>query len=153
MDPSYIPWPFRTFLRYMRNRDPSGDLWNMCHFWSNFEIADMTFFRSNAYRDLFRFLDEDGGFYYERWGDAPVHSLAAALLLPPEQVHHFSDFGYVHDGMQYCARGPTPEAFRRGEFVPGTNDPGEELGCRCKCDASIPKPRPICFNRLKRTVM
>jgi mannosyltransferase len=45
IDASYMPWPFRRALAVLRNRDERGDLWNMCHFWSNFEIADMDFFR------------------------------------------------------------------------------------------------------------
>ncbi|KNG50167.1 glycosyltransferase family 15 protein [Stemphylium lycopersici] len=58
--PSYAPWPFRPALAWLRNRDEKGDLWNMCHFWSNFEIADLDFFRSDAYRELFAMLDRDG---------------------------------------------------------------------------------------------
>ena len=66
IDPSWVPWPFRRPLSLLRNRDANGDLWNMCHFWSNFEIADMDFYRSKDYRDFFEFLEADGGFYYER---------------------------------------------------------------------------------------
>lgn len=33
--------------------------------WSNFEIADMVFWRSDVYMSFFEFLDEKGGFYYE----------------------------------------------------------------------------------------
>lgn len=33
--------------------------------WSNFEIADMDFWRSEAYQKFFAFLDTKGGFYYE----------------------------------------------------------------------------------------
>ena len=66
LDPSTAPWPFRKLLSFSRNRNRDGDLWNMCHFWSNFEIADMDFFRSKEYREFFEFLDADGGFYYER---------------------------------------------------------------------------------------
>ncbi|KAF1851652.1 glycosyltransferase family 15 protein [Cucurbitaria berberidis CBS 394.84] len=152
IDPSYLPWPFRRFLSLLRNRDAYGDIWNMCHFWSNFEIADMDFFRSPAYRSLFRYLDEDGGFYYERWGDAPVHSLAAALLLRPEELHHFSDFGYIHANLQYCTHAPTDEARRRGELVPMLEGRGEELGCRCTCDLGIKIVEPVCLNRIKQTV-
>ncbi|KAI4949107.1 hypothetical protein J4E91_005571 [Alternaria rosae] len=93
IDASWMPWPFRRMLAALRNRDERGDLWNMCHFWSNFEIADMDFFRGDAYRAVFDYLDRDGGFYYERWGDAPVHSLAAAMLLQPQELHHFSKRG------------------------------------------------------------
>jgi hypothetical protein len=50
---------------------------------------------SSARKHIVNYFDtsEDGGFYYERWGDAPVHTLAAAMLLKPEQLHHFSDVG------------------------------------------------------------
>jgi len=33
--------------------------------WSNFEIADMDFWRGPAYTEFFQFLDSKGGFYYE----------------------------------------------------------------------------------------
>ena len=33
--------------------------------WSNFEIADMDFYRGDAYTAFFDFLDAKGGFYYE----------------------------------------------------------------------------------------
>ncbi|CAO2651336.1 Nn.00g096330.m01.CDS01 [Neocucurbitaria sp. VM-36] len=141
--PSYAPWPFRYVLALLRNRDAKGDLWNMCHFWSNFEIADMDFFRSDAYRALFKYLDEDGGFYYERWGDAAVHSLGVGMLLRPEEVHFFGDWGYVHGGLQYC-----PAGRREGDRA--------ELGCRCKCggegDGGAREVEPVCLNRIRRTV-
>lgn len=35
---------------------------------SNFEIADMDFFRSEPYSRYFDHLDRSGGFSYERWG-------------------------------------------------------------------------------------
>lgn len=46
----------------------------------------MDFWRSDAYMEFFNYLDEKGGFYYERWGDAPVHSIGAALFLQKDQV-------------------------------------------------------------------
>ncbi|KAG5456374.1 MAG: glycosyltransferase family 15 protein [Olpidium bornovanus] len=85
-----------------------GNTYNLCHFWSNFEIASLDFWRSKAYMDYFGrsepappfctaafntplsrgdYLDQKGGFFYERWGDAPVHSIAAALLLKKDQIH------------------------------------------------------------------
>ncbi|KAI5850217.1 nucleotide-diphospho-sugar transferase [Morchella snyderi] len=73
-----------------------GTDYNNCHFWSNFEIADLNFWRGEAYTKYFDYLDKKGGFYYERWGDAPVHSVAAALFLPKDQIHFFSDVGYNH---------------------------------------------------------
>ena len=33
--------------------------------WSNFEIANMDLWRSEAYSKYFEYLDRSGGFYYE----------------------------------------------------------------------------------------
>ncbi|KAI0054089.1 glycosyltransferase family 15 protein [Auriscalpium vulgare] len=93
-----------------------GRTYNLCHFWSNFEIADLDFWRSDAYTRFFSHLDRKGGFYYERWGDAPVHSIAAALFLRKEQTHFFGDIGYRHAPLQLCPQG---DAWARG---------------RCSCD-------------------
>ncbi|KAL7411892.1 glycosyltransferase family 15 protein, partial [Mrakia frigida] len=82
--------------------DDGGKEYNNCHFWSNFEIADMDFWRSDAYLDYFNFLDQKGGFYYERWGDAPVHSIAAALFLPKDKIKFFDNHGYRHSAYQRC---------------------------------------------------
>lgn len=79
----------------------NGD-YNLCHFWSNFEIASLNFFRSEAYSKYFAFLDSTGGFFYERWGDAPVHSLGVGLFAPKDQVHHFADIGYSHPPASRC---------------------------------------------------
>lgn len=67
-DPSFAPWPLRPALAWLRNRNAESDLWNMCHFWSNFEIGDLDFFRGEEYTRLSDFLDREGGFYYERFG-------------------------------------------------------------------------------------
>lgn len=82
--------------------DNGGDTYNLCHFWSNFEIGDLNFWRGEAYRAYFDHLDKSGGFFYERWGDAPVHSIAAALFLPRDQVHYFEDMGYNHGVYTQC---------------------------------------------------
>ena len=37
----------------------------VCAVWSNFEIADMDFWRGPAYIAFFEYLDSTGGFYYE----------------------------------------------------------------------------------------
>lgn len=79
-----------------------GETYNLCHFWSNFEIGDLNFWRSDAYRAYFDYLDKTGGFFYERWGDAPIHSMAAALFLPRDQIHYFEDMGYNHGVYTQC---------------------------------------------------
>ncbi|EDO16941.1 hypothetical protein Kpol_1020p51 [Vanderwaltozyma polyspora DSM 70294] len=97
--------------------DDEGKTYNLCHFWSNFEIASLDFWRGDAYTQYFEFLDNAGGFFYERWGDAPVHSIAASLFLNRDEVHHFGDLGYFHNPFHQC---PIDEVFR--------------LGNRCACN-------------------
>lgn len=68
-------------MDYLSN--DGGETYNLCHcalpfhtyfahfliwhasVWSNFEIADMDFWRGEAYSKFFDFLDARGGFYYE----------------------------------------------------------------------------------------
>lgn len=40
--------------------------------WSNFEVADMDFWRGEAYQAYFQYLEIKGGFYYEVIGSLPV---------------------------------------------------------------------------------
>lgn len=82
--------------------DDGGENYNLCHFWSNFEIGDLDFWRGEAYGAFFDHLDKAGGFFYERWGDAPVHSIAAALLMDKSEIHYFEDIGYWHVPFQNC---------------------------------------------------
>lgn len=59
-----LPLRNDSLLNFVTN--DGGVTYNTCHFWSNFEIADLSLWRSNAYLKLFDHLDKSGGFYYER---------------------------------------------------------------------------------------
>jgi hypothetical protein len=72
--------------------------------------------RNESYRAFFDYLDHKGGFFYERWGDAPVHSIAAALFLPKRDIHFFNDLGYFHVPPLY-----QPSFFLCNCFVRGTD--------------------------------
>ncbi|GAO15981.1 uncharacterized protein UV8b_04477 [Ustilaginoidea virens] len=97
--------------------DDDGESYNNCHFWSNFEVGDLNWLRSKTYIDYFESLDRDGGFFYERWGDAPVHSIAAALFLNKTEIQFFNDIAYYHVPFTHC---PTSEKTRTA------------LRCHCK---------------------
>ena len=77
----------------------SENIYNGCHFWTNMEMGSLKFFRSEPYQSYFKFLDETGGFFYERWGDAPVRTLGLAALVDRNRVHYFDDIYYIHSGM------------------------------------------------------
>jgi alpha 1,2-mannosyltransferase len=82
--------------------DNGGETYNNCHFWSNFEIGDLDFWRGPAYTAFFDYLESLGGFYYERWGDAPVHSIGAALFGGTDKIHFFREIGYEHPPFTHC---------------------------------------------------
>ncbi|OLY82075.1 O-glycoside alpha-1,2-mannosyltransferase omh1 [Smittium mucronatum] len=98
--------------------------YNLCHFWSNFEIASFGFYRTKEYQSYFDFLDKTGNFFYERWGDAPVHSLAAGLFLKPSQIHFFNDIGYRHDDFYHC---PNQKPFLSSQSDKLDSIPSEKL--------------------------
>ncbi|CAK5277907.1 unnamed protein product [Mycena citricolor] len=110
--------------------------YNRCHFWSNFEIADLDLWRSESYLKYFDFLDRKGGFYYEvsRWGDAPVHTLGAAMFLRKDQIHFFNEIGYFHMPYEHCPEGP---AFTRGrcECDPAKSFDRSDVSCLANYDA------------------
>lgn len=133
--------------------------YNLCHYWSNFEISRVDVFRSELYQEYFEWLEKAGGFYDERWGDAPVHSLAMALILSADEnegvntsaMHYFRDIGYRHTTLTHCpANSPNQNppyqespAYKHGfskkienywanyDF-PISND-AIGVGCRCRC--------------------
>ncbi|KAI8072485.1 nucleotide-diphospho-sugar transferase [Gongronella butleri] len=102
-------WPAQKDSMWEFITNDNGETYNSCHFWTNFEIAALDLWRSNDYLKYFNYLDRSGGFYYERWGDAPVHSIAAAMMLRKDEFHFFNDIGYSHTGYVHC---PTQPAFR-----------------------------------------
>lgn len=114
--------------------DNNGDSYNLCHFWSNFEIADMDFWRGEAYMKYFEFLESKGGFYYERWGDAPVHSIGASLFAKKEQLHFFEDIGYRHNPYTHCPKG---ESHMKGK-------------CSCKVDDTFDYNGYACTDKYDR---
>lgn len=78
--------------------------YNYCHYWSNYEVGNLEFFRGEEYNLYFDALDKTGNFFYERWGDAPVHSMAVSYLLPPEKIQYFDNTGYYHGKIGNCPR-------------------------------------------------
>ncbi|KAJ2771388.1 alpha-1,2-mannosyltransferase ktr1 [Coemansia nantahalensis] len=119
--------PEKSLIHWVVNEKAE---YTRCHFWSNFEIVDLSLYRSAAYESYFQHLDRAGGFFYERWGDAPVHSFAAALLLRKEQIHWFEDIGYHHPGYSHCPNKP-------------------EMAARCVCngDHDYMNSRSLCRRR------
>ncbi|OAP61014.1 hypothetical protein AYL99_06018 [Fonsecaea erecta] len=140
--------------------DPqTGLTYNNCQFFSNFEIGSLGFFRDNpGNRRYFDWLERQGGFYYSRWGDAPVHTLSVTMFAPPERLWWFRDIGYQHDIARHCPpQGPSASTAEGGESTEESEEEEEEslasLSTRFWLPGSglekttrrpRPRPRPPC---------
>lgn len=103
--------------------------YNLCHFWSNFEIADLSIFRNEEYEELFQYLDGKGGFYYERWGDAPIHTMAMSLFLQKHDLHWFNDIGYYHAPYLQCPQESATFLKNRCSCNPDDDFSYDDLSC------------------------
>ena len=110
--------------------EDGGKSYNNCHFWSNFEIGNLNWLRSEGYSDFFDRLDRDGGFFYERWGDAPVHSIGAGILLPKEQIHFFNDIAYYHVPFTHCPTEEKVRMDRKCSCNPSDNFDWQDYSCK-----------------------
>lgn len=120
-----------------------GHTYNGCHFWSNFEIGSLDLWRSEAYRKYFDHLDQAGGFFYERWGDAPVHSIAAALFLRRDQVHFFDDLGYYHVPFTNCPFVPSVRQKNRCYCNPNDDFTWKGWSCTSRFYKVTNKEKPV----------
>ncbi|KAL2157602.1 hypothetical protein VTH06DRAFT_5981 [Thermothelomyces fergusii] len=112
-----VDWLTDKTRRPAHNEKANG--YSTCHFWSNFEIADLSFWRSRPYEDYFAHLDRAGGFFYERWGDAPVHSIALGLFEDKNRIHWFRDIGYQHIPFFNCPNSPKCRGCVTGRLTDG----------------------------------
>ncbi|KAF7559053.1 hypothetical protein G7046_g5105 [Stylonectria norvegica] len=116
-DTSAMKWVTDDVRRPDHNKKAHG--YSTCHFWSNFEVGDMAFWRSKKYEDYFNHLDRTGGFFYERWGDAPVHSIALGLFEDASKIHWFRDIGYQHIPFFNCPNSPKCKGCVTGRLTDG----------------------------------
>lgn len=131
-----------TLLRFFGN---PMDGYNLCHFWSNFEIANLNLWRRPEYQAYFHYLDSTGNFFYERWGDAIVHSLAAGMFLNKSEVHFFDDIGYkvsISKLFMLAASRPSWKhwlinAFSKHDSFAHCTDDGIHGKCMCPGKAKI----------------
>ncbi|CDK26196.1 unnamed protein product [Kuraishia capsulata CBS 1993] len=85
--------------------DRSAQRYSQCTFSTNFEIGRVSFFRSKEYAQLFELLDQNNGFFYERWTASNIHTIAVSLLLPRDVVMHVDPTGYTDiEGHISCPR-------------------------------------------------
>ncbi|KAF8151292.1 nucleotide-diphospho-sugar transferase [Crassisporium funariophilum] len=86
--------------------------WTGACMYNNFEISHRSVWESEIYTKHFLSLltllalltDNFVGFFYERWGDSPIHSYGLAMSLRQDQAMQFNDLGgvnYQHQAGEY----------------------------------------------------
>jgi len=64
-------------------------------YYNNFEVSALSIWLSQDFTDFINFIDNLGGIYYHRWGDAPIKSIAVSMFVPKNCTHIFR-IGYKH---------------------------------------------------------
>jgi hypothetical protein len=65
-------------------------------FYTNFEIAQLDFWRSPDFARFWEFINTERGIYLNRWGDAPLHFIALSLMVEEERIARLDGIGYRH---------------------------------------------------------
>jgi len=66
-------------------------------FYNNFEISALSLWKSPVWRAYIDHIDNIGGIYTLRWGDAPLHTIGVTMMLDRHEIHAFTDISYRHD--------------------------------------------------------
>ncbi|XP_013386701.1 glycolipid 2-alpha-mannosyltransferase-like [Lingula anatina] len=85
-------------------------------FYNNFEVSRFDFWRRPDVVRFLKFIDESGGIYHYRWGDAPIKSAAVLIFLPRQQLYHFRKIKYYH-GPWYPGFGETITLFEAIKWI------------------------------------
>lgn len=79
----------------------AGERYNLRMIYNNFEVVRVALWRdSAAYADLYASALEEG-IFQRRWGDAPIRTLALALLFPEARVAQWRGLCYHHAATQW----------------------------------------------------
>jgi len=98
-------WNGKEGIEKALQGNAGSEEWTRMCMYNNFEISHRSVWESEIYSAFFTHLDAAGGFFYERWGDSPIHSFGVAMALRKDQVMQFHDLGYQHQGWAYeCAQ-------------------------------------------------
>ena len=98
--PKYIIEDKDNFKAFITKKD--SDDFNNCEFKSNFEIGNLNFYRSPAYRNFFDVIDKEGGIFYYKWSESIIHTIGLSILLPKDKIYFFENIGFHYDKYDNC---------------------------------------------------
>ena len=65
-------------------------------FYTNFELGKVDWFINSEYIKYFNAIEDNGGIYIKRWGDAPIKYLGINLFCDPNKIIPIKGFTYQH---------------------------------------------------------
>jgi alpha 1,2-mannosyltransferase len=95
----------KFFLKYLseKNIKPKflfenfkNNCWNKVGYYNNFHISKTEFWLRKDVQNFMKAVDLTGGYYFNRWGDAMIQTLAVQIFAEKQKVHQFLDFDYEH---------------------------------------------------------
>ena len=65
-------------------------------FYTNFELGYIPWFKESGYMEYYNYLDNTGGFFTKRWGDAPIKYLGINMLMDKKHIQPVTGITYQH---------------------------------------------------------
>lgn len=90
-NPKVVEGLFESSEEYMRAQGitKKNDVIYPKMYYTNFEIAKVSWFLSSGYLDYFDHIDRIGGIYTKRWGDAPIRYIGVKSLMEDRNILDF----------------------------------------------------------------
>jgi alpha 1,2-mannosyltransferase len=90
-NPKVVEGLFESSEEYMRAQGiiKKSDVIYPKMYYTNFEIAKVSWFLSSGYMDYFDHIDSIGGIYTKRWGDAPIRYIGVKSLMEDRNILDF----------------------------------------------------------------
>ena len=92
------PKVIEDLWKYVNLKYPN-DIAEGLMFYTNFELGKISWFLESEYMNFYQYLDDSGGFYTKRWGDAPVKFLGVNLFMNSKNIVPVNGFTYQHGGV------------------------------------------------------
>ena len=70
-------------------------------FYTNFELGKIAWFINSDYINYFNAIENNGGIYIKRWGDAPIKYLGINLFCDPKHIIPVKGFSYQHGAVYH----------------------------------------------------
>ncbi len=71
-------------------------------YYTNFELAETSFFLpGSSYYEFYKFINQSGGIFTNRWGDAPIKYIGVNLFLEKEKIKPVRGFVYQHGAVYH----------------------------------------------------